>query len=52
MILVMLAKIVKIESDIRAAQVEMDADGMMFENNRGTQIPNPLFAVIDTLEWR
>ena len=50
--LVMQAKFVKIESDIRAAQVEMDADGMMFENNRGTQIPNLLIAVIDTLEWR
>ena len=48
---IMLATIVKIEVDIRAAQVEMDAVGMMAENKRGTQIPDPLIAVIDILEW-
>ena len=26
--------------------------GMMIENKRGTQIPNPLISVIDTLEQR
>ena len=40
------------EADIRAAQVELDAVGMMVENKRGTQIPNPLISVIDTLERR
>ncbi len=49
---IILATKVKIEEDIRAAQVEMDAVGMMFEKMRGTQIPNPLIAVIDILEWR
>ena len=44
--------IVKMEADIRAAQVELDAVGMMIENKRGTQIPNQLISVIDTLEWR
>ena len=48
--LILLAKIVKMEADIRAAQVELDAVGMMVENKRGTQIPNPLISVIDTLE--
>ena len=50
--LILLAKIVKMEADIRAAQVELDAVGMMVENKRGTQIPNPLISVFDTLERR
>ena len=40
------------EADIRAAQVELDAVGMMVENKRGTPIPHPLISVIDTLERR
>ena len=48
--IILLAKIVKMEADIRAAQVELDAVGMMVENKRGTQMPNPLISVIDTLE--
>ena len=50
--LILLVKIVKMEADIRAAQMELDAVGMMVENKRGTQIPNPLISVIDTLERR
>jgi hypothetical protein len=50
--LILLAKIVRMEADIRAAQTELDAMGMMVENKRGTQIPNPLILVIDTLERR
>ena len=50
--LILLAKIVKMEADIRAAQVELDAVGMVVENKRGTQIPNPIISVIDTLERR
>ena len=50
--LILLAKIVKMEADIRAAQVELDTVGMMVENKRGTQIQNPLISVIDTLERR
>ena len=49
---ILLAKIVKMEADIRTAQVELDAVGMMVENKRGTQLPNPLISVIDTLERR
>ena len=47
--LILLAKIVKMEADIRAAQTELDAMGMMVENKRGAPIPNPLLSVIDTL---
>ena len=50
--LILLAKIVKMEADIRAAQVELDDMGMMIENKRGTPIPNPFLSVIDTLERR
>ena len=50
--LILLAKSVKMEADIRADQVELDIVGMMVENKRGTQIPNPLISVIDTLERR
>ena len=53
--LILLAKIVKMEADIRAAQIELDAMGMMIENKRGTPIPNPLLSVIDRLSdvsWR
>ena len=48
--LIMLAKTANMEADIRAAQVKLDAIGMVFENKRGTQIPNLLISVIDTLE--
>ena len=50
--LILLAKIVKMKADIRAAQVQLYVVGMMVENKRGTQIPNPLISVIDTLERR
>ena len=42
----------KMEADIRAAEIELDAMGMMIENKRGTPIPNPFLSVIDTLERR
>ena len=48
----LLAKIVKMEADIRVAQIELDAMGIMIENKRGTPIPNPFLSVIDTLERR
>jgi hypothetical protein len=48
--LILLAKIVKMEADIRAAQIELDAMGMMIENKRGAPIPNPFLSVIDSLE--
>ena len=48
--LMLLAKIVRMEADIRTAQTEFDDVGMMVENKRGTPIPNPLLSVIDTLD--
>jgi hypothetical protein len=48
--LILLAKIVLLDVDIRTAQAELDEVGMMVENKRGTSIPNPLLSVIDTLE--
>ena len=50
--LILLAKIVKMEADIRAAQIELDAMGMMIENKHGAPIPNPWLSVIDTLQRR
>jgi hypothetical protein len=50
--LILLAKIVRMEADIRTAQTELDDVGMMVENKRGTPIPNPLLLVIDSLERR
>ena len=50
--LILLAKIVKMEADIRAAQIELDAMGMMVENKRGAPISNPFLSVIDSLERR
>ena len=50
--LILLAKIVRMEADIRTAQTELDEVGMMVENKRGTPIPNPLLSVNDTLERR
>ncbi len=48
--LILLAKIVKMEADIRATQIELDAMGMMIENKRGTPISNSLLSVIDVLK--
>ena len=50
--LILLAKIVKMEADMRAARIELDAMGMIVENKRGTPTPNPFLSVIDTLERR
>ena len=50
--LILLAKIVKMEAENRAAQIELDAVGMMVENKRGTPIQNLLLSVIDTLARR
>ena len=48
--LILLAKIVKMEADIRATQIELDAMGMMIENKRGTPISNSLLSVIEVLK--
>jgi hypothetical protein len=50
--LLLLAKVVRMEADIRKHQTDLDAQGWIVENQRGTQIPNPLVAIIDTIERR
>jgi hypothetical protein len=50
--LILLAKVVKLEADIRKYQATLDAEGVMMENKRGTMVCNPLVSVIDTLERR
>lgn len=46
--LILLAKAVRLEADIRHAQIDLDAIGIMMKNDRGTPIVNPLISVIDT----
>ena len=48
--LIVVSKIVRLESDIRKYQKALDDEGAIVKNPRGTQIENPLFRVIDTLQ--
>ena len=50
--LLLLAKVVRMEADIRSHQTLLEQQGVIVENQRGTQIPNPLLAIIDTIERR
>src|SRR6056297_714180 len=50
--LLLLAKVVKMEADIRKHQDTLDRSGVLIQNKRGTFVPNPLISVIDTLERR
>jgi hypothetical protein len=50
--LILLAKVVRMEADIRRHQETLDRSGVLIQNKRGTLVPNPLIAVIDTLERR
>ena len=50
--LLLLAKVVRMEADIRRHQDVLDRSGVLIKNQRGTMIPNPLISVIDTLERR
>ena len=50
--LILLAKIVRMEADIRHHQEMLDQMGVLIKNKRETPIPNPLLNVIDTLERR
>ena len=47
--LLLLAKVVRMEADIRQHQAAVEAQGVIIENQRGTPIPNPLLAIIDTV---
>ena len=46
----LLAEVVKLESDIRKHQKTLDEMGAIIENQRGTPIENPMFRVVDTLQ--
>ena len=48
--LVLLAKVVRLEADIRKYQVMLDTSGPLIKNKRETLIENPLLRVIDTLQ--
>jgi len=50
--LILLAKVVRMEADIRKHQHTLDQSGVLIKNKRGTPVANPLLAVIDTLERR
>ncbi len=48
--LVLLAKVVRLEADIRRYQDMLDASGPLIKNKRDTLIENPMLRVIDTLQ--
>jgi len=48
--LILLAKVVKLEANIRRYQAVLDKTGPIINNKRGTPIANPLFQIIDTLQ--
>lgn len=50
--LLLLAKVVRMEADIRKHQKTLDKSGVLIQNKRGTLVANPLLSVIDTLERR
>ena len=50
--LLLLAKVVRMEADIRSYQAQVEQQGSIVENQRGTPIPNPLLNIIDTVERR
>lgn len=48
--LVLLHKLMLLECNIRNAREQLDAQGLVVKNDRGTQIANPLISVIDTFQ--
>lgn len=48
--LLIVAKAVRLEADIRKYQKALDASSPIVKNEKGTQIVNPFFAVIDNLQ--
>ena len=48
--LVLLAKVVRLEADIRKYQVMLDTSGPLIKNKRETVVENPLLRVIDTMQ--
>ena len=50
--LLLLAKVVRMEADIRQHQNEIDVAGTLVEDKRGREVLNPMISVVDTLERR
>ena len=48
--LLIVAKAVRIEADIRKHQRTLDGDGVTYQNDRGTMCVNPMLAVVDSLQ--
>ena len=48
--LLVVAKIVKTEVDMRKHQETLDKSGVLIKNNKNALVANPLIAVIDTLQ--
>lgn len=48
--LLLVAKAVRLEADIRKHQKALDRMGIIVKNDRGTPIPNPLISIIDSLQ--
>ena len=48
--LLVVAKSVRLEADIRKYQGLLDRSGPIIVNERGTKVPNPFFAIIDNLQ--
>jgi hypothetical protein len=50
--LVMAVQLARAQADIEREQVLLDAEGSVIENNKGTPIANPRFAVLENLGRR
>ena len=48
--LLLVAKAVRLEADIRKHQKSLDELGVIVTNDRGTPIPNPLISIVDSLQ--
>ena len=48
--LLIVAKAVRLEADIRKYQMQLDRSGAVIKNDRGTPIVNPFLTVIDSLQ--
>ena len=48
--LLLVAKAVRLEADIRKHQQSLDRTGIIVKNDRGTPIPNPLISIVDSLQ--
>jgi hypothetical protein len=50
--LLLLAKVVRMEADLREYRDRLDVEGITLVNQRGTDVVNPMISIIDTIERR